>query len=419
MIPEFSLVTAGLVLVASIVIRLDSIPAIGPSGVFSSYLGAYTYLRNAPKIVQEGYTKVGSCSMDLPEWLYELFGSTNPACSSRDEDLSAVLGFGAVGAQREFLPQTTTLGPAFVTNDYHVKVIQSSMTRSITARFADIKDEGSASDLSGLSALSKGRDPGYRNLTVEFANGVMASAKRINLLPPFFGNRQIFGPFLSNLSRDLARAKKHLVPIIEERLKLEDEHGPNWSERPSFTQALYHLAQSPEYVAPLREELKATVLEEGWTKSAMSKCAKLDSFSFRESQRFNGASAVNINRIVINPAGFTFSDGTPSSAGDIPRGCDARNTPRRDELRESRYDRGSIKLQMVAPDVKYLSFGLGRHACPGRFFAVNELKLMLAHILENYDVKLEGPTRPPTEWFGTMAGANQTAKVLFRRRVGI
>jgi hypothetical protein len=54
-----------------------------------------------------------------------------------------------------------------------------------------------------------------------------------------------------------------------------------------------------------------------------------------------------------------------------------------------------------------------------RFFAVNELKLMLAHILENYDVKLEGPTRPPTEWFGTMAGANQTAKVLFRRRVGI
>jgi hypothetical protein len=45
---------------------------------------------------------------------------------------------------------------------------------------------------------------------------------------------RIFGPFLSNLSRDLARAKKHLVPIIEERLKLEDEHGPNWSERPVF-----------------------------------------------------------------------------------------------------------------------------------------------------------------------------------------
>ncbi|KAF7352017.1 hypothetical protein MVEN_01163900 [Mycena venus] len=83
---------------------------------------------------------------------------------------------------------------------------------------------------------------------------------------------------------------------------------------------------------------------------------------------------------------------------------------------EDEYDRGSIKYQMVVPDVKYLSFGLGRHACPGRFFAVNELKLMLAHILENYDLKLDGPTRPPNEWFGTLAAANRTAKVLFRKR---
>jgi hypothetical protein len=53
-----------------------------------------------------------------------------------------------------------------------------------------------------------------------------------------------------------------------------------------------------------------------------------------------------------------------------------------------------------------------------RFFAVNEMKVMLAYILENYDVKLEqAGVRPPSEWFGTTCGANRSAKVLFRKRV--
>lgn len=42
---------------------------------------------------------------------------------------------------------------------------------------------------------------------------------------------------------------------------------------------------------------------------------------------------------------------------------------------------------------------------------------MLAHILQNYDVKLEQEgMRPPSEWFGTTCGANRSAKVLFKKR---
>jgi hypothetical protein len=40
----------------------------------------------------------------------------------------------------------------------------------------------------------------------------------------------------------------------------------------------------------MREELEAALLEDGWSKAAMGKCVKLDSF-LRESQRFNGVSA--------------------------------------------------------------------------------------------------------------------------------
>ena len=35
----------------------------------------------------------------------------------------------------------------------------------------------------------------------------------------------------------------------------------------------------------------------------------------------------------------------------------------------------------------YLPFGLGKHACPGRHFAVNEIKFALHHLLLKYDIK--------------------------------
>ena len=44
---------------------------------------------------------------------------------------------------------------------------------------------------------------------------------------------------------------------------------------------------------------------------------------------------------------------------------------------------------------------------------------MLAYILLTYDVKLEGPTRPLTEWFGTAAAASRHGKVLFRKRADL
>ena len=54
---------------------------------------------------------------------------------------------------------------------------------------------------------------------------------------------------------------------------------------------------------------------------------------------------------------------------------------------------------------------------PGRFFAANELKAMMAHIVMNYDVKFEHEgVRPPNKWYGLSLGPDPTAKVLFRKR---
>ena len=54
---------------------------------------------------------------------------------------------------------------------------------------------------------------------------------------------------------------------------------------------------------------------------------------------------------------------------------------------------------------------------PGRFFAANELKALLAYILLNYDIKLGGDgRRPPNLFYGTNVVPSVRAEVLFRKR---
>ena len=55
---------------------------------------------------------------------------------------------------------------------------------------------------------------------------------------------------------------------------------------------------------------------------------------------------------------------------------------------------------------------------PGRFFAANELKAMLAYIVLNYDLKLTSAdaTRPANVYFANTVLPNQTGQVMFRKR---
>lgn len=56
-------------------------------------------------------------------------------------------------------------------------------------------------------------------------------------------------------------------------------------------------------------------------------------------------------------------------------------------------------------------------ASPGRFFAANELKAMMAYIVVNYDVKFEDDgIRPPNKWLGLTIIPDPTASVMFRKR---
>ncbi|KAK1224080.1 hypothetical protein PQX77_008410 [Marasmius sp. AFHP31] len=213
----------------------------------------------------------------------------------------------------------------------------------------------------------------------------------------------------------------------------------------AITTSLHRLAANPHVADTLREEINRVLEEEGgWSKTAVVKMYLLDSF-LKESTRMGMIGpcgyfllvillllpyndvvlhAVGVSRVALKD--FKFSDGTAIPAGtkvamaahNIHHTDDHYPSP--DSFQASRFsDKGdTLKNHMATPTWGWLTFGAGKHACPGRFFAVNELKILLSHIVLNYDVKFpdDNAAFPDPIVIGTAFMPNNKSKVLFRKR---
>jgi cytochrome P450 len=197
------------------------------------------------------------------------------------------------------------------------------------------------------------------------------------------------------------------------------------------------ISSKAEILDELRTEIASVLAETHgvWTKSSMYKMEKLDSV-FRESARLNTLTAVALRRVVVAKDGLT----TPSGV-HIPQGnfvavpslavlTDAKKHPSPEEFRPFRFvdlrqdvNTGErlpdhverSRMSFAATSNDYLAFGNGRQACPGRFFAAAELKLMLAYILLHYDFEML-PKRPSDSWVGILRIPSPTAKIRVKRR---
>ncbi|KAJ5462575.1 cytochrome P450 [Penicillium sp. IBT 31633x] len=197
------------------------------------------------------------------------------------------------------------------------------------------------------------------------------------------------------------------------------------------------VSSNPEVIQELRDEIKTVLAESGgtWTKAALVKMEKLDSV-FRESARLNTLVAIGLRRKVVAKEGFTSSAGVHIPCGNF---CAVHNIGvvhdeivfpdaetfkpfrfvglRRDIKTEDSTDDHvqRARLTFAATGTDYLAFGNGRQACPGRFFAASELKMMLAYVLMYYDLEMM-ESRPSERWLGILRIPAPDAKIRIRRR---
>ncbi|KAF8637705.1 hypothetical protein AX16_010780 [Volvariella volvacea WC 439] len=467
--------------------QLNAIPALGFSGALMSYFTSIKGTFKLKSMVQKALPKFNGSPFRIPmiqKWVVVV--STPQLIDELRRAPDDALSFHEASA--EALQIDYTIGPEVRRSQYHTLSIRTSLNRNLAVCFPDLYDEIKlvASELipptddwlpipayntimriicRSSNRIFVGppfcRDLDYCKLNEEFTLQVVIAGTILMCFPSFL--RPLAARFFTNVESCIQRGIRHLGPMIRDRVEQEENYGKERADRPNdlvswlldyaqphqreerdlvvriltanlaaihtttmaSTHILYDIASRPEYVEPLREEIQDVIDKEGWTKAAMDKMNKLDSF-IRESQRISGTGALVMVRKALKD--FTFSDGTTVPAGHFAAVCaiavhhDPKNYEDPYSFRAFRFadlrqqEDESLKHQAANPSLDWLTFGSGRHACPGRFMAINQIKAMFAHMLLNYDMKTVDGVRPKDIEFGQTNMPNPKAKILFRKR---
>ncbi|KAJ8065572.1 hypothetical protein OCU04_006251 [Sclerotinia nivalis] len=192
---------------------------------------------------------------------------------------------------------------------------------------------------------------------------------------------------------------------------------------------LVEMSLHPELISPLRQEIEANWTDEG---PLLNNMELLDSI-VQESARLNSSETISLRRKATND--YTFSDGVKVKAGTavyaplraMGRDPDHFNAPDTFDgyrfLKAAQYKKssrsveGSMQgLKYTDINLKYPYWGYGLDACPGRFYAAFIIKTSLVHIIRNFDIKLEGASKPRVFSWRTTIIPSPTTQMLVRRR---
>lgn len=193
----------------------------------------------------------------------------------------------------------------------------------------------------------------------------------------------------------------------------------------TFVMVLYDLVERPKYIKLLREEIEAHWDGGELTKATLYNLKLMDSF-MKESQRLSPVTLLPINRVADEAV--TLKDGTkiPKNAClgiPVTAMTDEKFFKNALEFDGHRFYNmrmqpgNESKYQFVTTSDEHISFGHGKHACPGRFFASNEIKILLVHLLSKYDFKfVEGEGKPKPMEVGVSIVPNPKSSIMYRRR---
>ncbi|MCJ1402135.1 hypothetical protein MMC11_005354 [Xylographa trunciseda] len=325
------------------------------------------------------------------------------------------------------------------------------------------------------------RNEAYLKSSSKFGDNFVMGAGAVGLLPKFL--RPLLSPLTMLPNKFTIRnIKREFKPLYEQRMKLlqrsADEKGNDeptdhlqmmlryaQTDRPSEVNldsitlrlaianfGAYHqtsiaitniifniLASDPEYhtISVLRDEVSSVLQDsaQAWTKSTIAKMTHTDSV-LRETLRLNSFGNRGLIRKVMvddlrTEDGVLLPKGAMVSMLAHPAQSDAavydhplkfdpfRFSRMREESGVPGPDADAPGLTFVSTGARFLPFGHGRHACPGRFLVDFELKMLVAYLVANYDfafVDADQGRRPETVWMAEAMFPPAKGKMKVRRR---
>ncbi|RMZ72361.1 cytochrome P450 [Pyrenophora seminiperda CCB06] len=154
--------------------------------------------------------------------------------------------------------------------------------------------------------------------------------------------------------------------------------------------SLWYIIAYPKYIKLLREEAISVLKKYGWTRQALAHLTLQDAVH-RECLRILRSNlAIGRRRTVYGD--LKFSDGFTVPNGrsfvvmppnDYQGENEEFNPERWVEMREK--EGHANKHSFVTANLEHPEFGVGKHACPGRWFANDEIKIAVCILLLRYD----------------------------------
>ncbi|KAJ1325322.1 cytochrome P450 monooxygenase 2 [Microdochium nivale] len=313
------------------------------------------------------------------------------------------------------------------------------------------------------------RDEEWLNITKLYTINSLVAAQELRRYPTWmrrFANAWLV-PQCHLIRQQLADANRLIGRVLEDRRvrrrdgKGETERVPNaidWFEEESagapydagrlqvmlstvathtttdlLSETMLRLVQEPDFIEELRAEIKSVLLAEGaWTKNALFNLKLVDS-ALKEAQRLRPIGSAAMSRIALAPMRI------PGTNHVLPKGAqtvvsahlrfdpDVYEQPHKYNGRRFAEMRASgetkLPVHLVSTGLTSLSFGHGNHACPGRFFAANELKIALCHLLIKYDWEVAPGQNAggsaldmSPHMDGFILSVNMSAKLRYRKR---
>ncbi|KAI0421696.1 cytochrome P450 [Xylaria grammica] len=196
------------------------------------------------------------------------------------------------------------------------------------------------------------------------------------------------------------------------------------------------LLRQGEFLA-VKDEVERSHAEYGWSERMINALSLLDSF-IRETNRLFPTGSVTAARTVLEQP-FQFSDGLTLPIGTRigfpgkaiqgtcaelvePETFNGRRflTPKTIEEPSGSARPDQKRWAASSVDFSNLAWGYGNHVCPGRFFAVRLVKLVVSSLVLNYEVKWnrDEDGSPPRVNIEGQFVPNMSQKILLKRRRG-
>ncbi|KAI9666050.1 MAG: hypothetical protein M1821_003985 [Bathelium mastoideum] len=190
--------------------------------------------------------------------------------------------------------------------------------------------------------------------------------------------------------------------------------------------ALFDLVPHPDSLEEIRQEIRDINEQVNgiWDHAAFNRLYKLDS-AMKETMRLNPPVLAAYNRVMQQD--YTLSNGVTLRRGQMicVSSCSRQKDPAifphpevYDALREYNQDLEAHRARPFKTiDGDALRWGSGRWACPGRFLASLEAKVILVKLLDGFEFKLsEGRTRPSSMTTHEFVFIDEHAQLLVRQR---